>query len=378
MTRILKIGMDVHSKSYSLCAMEVVNGSEDRVLKRAKVPPDYTNILQFIESVKNVEVGLFEKCDIECGYEAGCLGYSLYHKLTAAKVKCVILAPTTMLTPQRKRVKTDERDAQMIAEALIHRTYKKVHVPSKEDIEIKEYIRMKADFVIALKKLKQQINSFCLRHGYMYEKSKWTLMHLKWLRDIELSYTLRETLNEYLASYYETAAKIERFNQKIEEFATDERYQKSVKRLCCLLGIKTNTALAIITEVGDARRFPNANAFASYLGLVPGESSSGEHICRTGITKAGNNDLRRLLVEAAQGLCHGAPGYKSKTLKARQNGNPSEIIAYADSANYRLRRKYYRQINKGKNRNVVITAIARELACFIWGMLTENIQLTAA
>ena len=114
MYRIIKIGMDVHSTNYTLCAIEPVIGADDRVFANITVTPDYKNILMFIEELK-LKLGVSDDYSIECGYEAGCLGYSLYNQLTLAGVKCVILAPTTMLTQQGKRVKTDARDALMIA-----------------------------------------------------------------------------------------------------------------------------------------------------------------------------------------------------------------------------------------------------------------------
>lgn len=144
-----------------------------------------------------------------------------------------------------------------------------------------------------------------------------------------------------------------------------------MKKLSCFLGIQTQTALSSIVEVGDFKRFSSAEKFASYLGLVPGEDSSGDSQTKLGITKAGNTHVRRLLAEAAQCYGRGQISHKSKVLKARQQGNPSEVIAYADKANKRLRRKYYKMVlSQGRKANVAKTAVARELACFIWGMMT--------
>ena len=133
------------------------------------------------------------------------------------------------------------------------------------------------------------------------------------------------------------------------------------------------TALSVITEVGDFKRFANAQCFASYLGLTPGENSSGPDRNRLGITKAGNRYIRMLLMEAAQCYSHGRIGYRSKVLKKRQEGNSPAVIAYADKANERLRRRYYYlTLHKNKRCNVAKTAVARELACFIWGMMTGD------
>lgn len=377
MYRIIKIGMDVHSTNYTLCAMEPVIGAEDRIFANIKVTPDYKNILMFIENLK-LKLGLNDTYDIECGYEAGCLGYSLYNQLTAAGVKCVILAPTTMLTQQGQRIKTDARDAVMIAQCLSYGGYHPVYIPTQEDDSVKEYLRMRDDHKLALKKVKQQINAFCLRHGYHYEKTKWTIAHLKWLKQLEMPGLYRETMDEYMASYEEQTAKIERFDSRIEEIASQERYQEKVKKLVCFLGIKTHTALSLIVETGDFERFAKGNIYAAYLGLAPGERSSSDDINRLGITKAGNRYLRLLLIESAGGICKGAVGHKSKDLRQRQNGNPADVIAYADKANTRLRSRYYKFIRHGKKRNVAVAAIARELACFIWGMMTDHISMRTA
>lgn len=373
MYRIIKIGMDVHSKNYTLCAMEPVIGEEDRVFANIQVTADYKNILMFIDDLK-LKLGIDDEYDIVCGYEAGCLGYSLYNQLTSAGVKCVILAPTTMLTQQGKRVKTDARDALMIAQCLSYGGYHAVYIPTEEDDSVKEYIRMRDDHKLALKKIKQQINAFCLRHGHHYTGTKWTIKHVSWLRKLELLPIYRETMDEYMASYEEQTAKIERFDKRIEELASQERYEEKSKKLGCFLGIKTHTALSLIVETGDFTRFAKGNTYAAFLGLAPGESSSGEHINRTGISKAGNSHLRLLLIEAARGICKGAVGHKSKELKSRQRGNPARVIAYADKANTRLRSRYYKLIRHGKKKNVAVAAIARELACFVWGMMTDNIS----
>lgn len=377
MYRIIKIGMDVHSTNYTLCAMEPVIGAEDRIFANIKVTPDYKNILMFIENLKQ-KLGINDTYDIECGYEAGCLGYSLYNQLTAAGVKCVILAPTTMLTQQGQRIKTDARDAIMIAQCLSYGGYHPVYIPTEEDDSVKEYLRMRDDHKLALKKVKQQINAFCLRHGYHYDKTKWTIAHLKWLKQLDVPALYRETLDEYMASYDEQTAKIERFDKRIEELSAQERYQEKVKKLGCFLGIKTHTALSLIVETDDFERFAKGNIYAAYLGLAPGEKSSSDDINRLGITKAGNQHLRLLLIESAGGICKGAVGHKSKDLRQRQNGNPVNVIAYADKANTRMRSRYYKFIRHGKKRNVAVAAIARELACFIWGMMTDNISMRTA
>jgi len=369
MNSILYVGMDVHKESYTVCSYSF---EHDEVEYQQKLPPDYKMVLKYLEQLRK-RAG--ENVEFVCGYEAGCLGYTLYHQLSSHGVNCVILAPTTMGITNTARIKNDKRDAGNIARCLAFHTYSEVYVPTVEDESVKEYVRMRDNQKKALKIIKQQILALVLRQGYRFElgKNYWTQKHLIWLRALDMGGISQEALREYLITYDYLTDKIERLDARIEELASAERYQESVKKLSCLIGVKTHTALSVLVEIGDFNRFAKADRLAGYLGLVPGEDSSGNRQRHTGITKAGNNHVRRLLVEAAQSYTRGAVGHKSLALKKRQAGNPPEVIAYADKANERLRRKFYRMVLKNKSqRNVAATAIARELACFMWGMMTDH------
>lgn len=364
------VGMDVHKENFTLCAYTI---EAEKASYFQKTTADYKNILKYLEFLRTI---YGDNTKFICGYEAGCLGYTLYHQLTEHHVNCVILAPTTMLEQRSKRrVKTDRRDAELIGKCLAQRNYSPVHIPTAQDEETKEFLRMRNDHKLALKKIKQQILAFCLRHNYRYEgKSNWTASHIKWLRSLNPTGLYKEVLDEYLLTYTTLSDKIERLDLRLEEIASTDEYRENTRKLCCFMGIKTHTALSVIVEVGDFHRFASADKFASYLGLIPGEDSSGDDHTRLGITKAGNSHLRMLLTESAQCYTRGHVGFKSKELKVRQAGNPSQVIAYADKANTRLRRKYYKMVlGKNKKHNVAKTAIARELACFIWGMMTDHI-----
>ena len=342
----------------------------DKCFATVQMEPDYKEILKYLNKVQENIGG---PCKFHCGYEAGCLGYTLYHQLVEHGVDCTILAPSTMPTYKKNEIKTDKRDAMKIARCLAFNTYRAVYIPTKEDSSVKEYIRMRDAHKLALKKVKQQILAFCLRYDFRFTsgKSYWTQKHLAWLRSLEMDVLMREILDEYLQTYQNMADKIERFDKRIEELAGGTVYAEKVKKLSSLIGIRTHTALALVVETGDFARFAKANQYAAFLGLVPGERSSGDKQTRTGITKAGNTHLRRLLTEAAQCYGRGRIGFKSKALKARQYGNTPETIAYADKANERLRRKFYHMVLKNnKKHNVATAAVARELACFVWGLMT--------
>ena len=212
--------MDVHTTNYTLCALESKFGEEDAVLANITVGPDHRNILNFVHRIKEkMDSKGNDKIDIECGYEAGCLGYSLHQVLTACKLKCTILAPTTMHSEKGPRIKTDRRDAKLIAQCLANGGYHAAHIPNAEDNADKEYVRMRDDHKIALKTLKQQTKALCIRFGFICDGTKWTGMHLKWLRALKLPEMICETLNEYLTTYDELTAKIARFDQRIQEIA---------------------------------------------------------------------------------------------------------------------------------------------------------------
>lgn len=364
------VGIDVHKENFSLCTYTI---ESDKCSYHQKTEADYKKVLKYLDFLRTV---YGDDATFVCGYEAGCLGYTLYHQLTDHHVDCKILAPTTMLEQRsKKRVKTDKRDSEIIAKCLAQHNYSPVHIPTEQDEETKEYLRMRDDHKLALKKVKQQILAFCLRHGFCYDgKNHWTMAHIKWLNELNPEGLYKEILEEYLLTYNTLVDKIERLDKRIEELASSDEYKERVSKLSCFIGIKTNTALSVITEVGDFKRFASAEKFASYLGLVPGEDSSGDDKNRLSITKAGNRHVRLLLTEAAQCYGRGQIGFKSRALKARQEGNTPQVIAYADKANERLRRRFYTMVlGKNKKRNVAVTAIARELACFIWGMMTDNI-----
>lgn len=325
-----------------------------------------------MERVRSTRGG---NCRFICGYEAGCLGYSLYHQLAKHGVACIILAPSTMPQQKGKSIKTDKRDAKNIAKCLAFNLYSPVYVPTAEDDAIKEYIRMRDDVKADLKRTKQQIISFCTRHGFHYEgKSRWTQAYFKWLDS--LVFEKRSTRKPYKNTWLSTIRWMRRLLYMmpgLRNWLIRNGMKENVRKLCCFKGVSTHTALPLLVEVGDFHRFRTAQHFSAYLGLVPGESSSGEKVIHTNITKAGNSHLRTLLVESANSYSRGVVGKKSKVMKDKQGGNSPEIIAYADKANERLHRKFYKIAIRSK-KNVAKTAIARELSCFVWGMMTNHIS----
>ena len=374
MQSIIYVGMDVHVENYTFACYEF--GKSPFAQNQVK-DADWKAVIKYLESIQNNRPG--EEIHFVCGYEAGCLGYSLYRELMSAEtdlsLECVIMAPSTMAV-QGSKPKTDRRDAVMIAQNLANGTYSGVYVVDEEDNGVKDFIRMRDDTKVRCKAIKQQILALCLRHGKQYTDSgKWTLKHRDWLKKLNLGEkNANRALEEYLHQLSQVEEDLERYDHEIEEIASGERYAEKVGQLRCLRGIETYAALAFLSEIGDFKRFESAERFTAFLGLVPGEHSSGGSVNRTSITKQGNTHLRKLLVEAAQSYSRASIRQKSKNLKAKQRGQEQQIIDYCDRGNLYLGKKYHRLINRGKNANVARTAVARGLACFIWGLMTDRIS----
>ena len=373
MQSIVYVGMDVHVDNYTFACYEENKGVyAQNQIKNA----DWKSVIKYLEKIQNNRPG--EEIHFLCGYEAGCLGYSLYHELMKAETKvsleCIIIAPTTMAV-QGNRTKTDRRDACMIAKNLAYGTYSRVYVVDDEDNGVKDFIRMRDDTKDRCKSIKQQLQALCLRHGKRYsEGGAWTTRHREWLKKLDLGEkNSNRALQEYLRQLYIAEEDLERYDREIEEIAIGEKYSEKVGQLKCLRGVQTLTALAAIVEIGDFLRFATAERYAAFLGLVPGEHSSGGTINRTPITKQGNIHLRRMMVEAAQSYARASIYEKSKTLKSKQAGQDQNIIDYCDKQSLYMAKKYRRLCAQGKNKNVAKTAIARQLACSVWGIMTGNI-----
>ncbi len=373
MNRIVYIGMDVHTSNYTLCSLDPGYGvKKDNYFAEVQFTNNFvTNVVNYVTNLKKLKDSEFV-----CGYEAGCLGYSTYKDLTKAGINCVIMAPSTMAVQKGgKKVKNDRRDARVIAQCLAYQTYKEVYVLSEHDEAVRGYLRMRDSHNKALKRIKQQIIAFCTGHGlFSPTKSNWTVAHLKWLKDLKFNDPVeQEILNEYLSSLTFLSDKIKSMDVRIEELASEKQYCENVKKLRCIKGIETNVALTLLAEIGDFNRFSKPTDFAAYLGLIPGEQSRGDKVRGTGITKAGNSTLRRKLTESAKGYWRGRIGIKSATFKKLEKELPKEVTEYALKANTRLQRKFFNMTHvKGKNMNVAASACAREMACFVWGLITNH------
>ena len=368
----LYVGIDVHKDTYSLCCFDFQrNELSDEITIRATTK----GVIKYLEAIrkKHREEVLFA-----CGYEAGPTGYGLCRGLQKAGYGCVVMAPTTMSNPDgKRRIKTDRIDARAISRILAYKSYSQVHLPSEEIEALKEYTRARYAKKRMLKKAKQELLSFLLRNGKTYPESGnyWTEKFFNWIKTVQFSKKwMQEAFNEYLAEVYSLKAKIERMDMKIREIAGLEIIKDKVDKLVCFSGIDVSTAVETVVEINDFTRFATAAQFVSYLGLCPGQDSSGKRKTMLPLTKAGNCRVRTLLCESAKAIKRTNPyGQKSGRILERQKNASPEIVAYADNATKRIRTKMKNLEECGKNYNVSSAAGARELACFVWGMMNGKI-----
>ena len=369
---IIYVGIDVHKETYSICCYDA---RTDRYLYEHKMKARTANVLKYLKSVKEQ---LGEDILFVCGYEAGPTGFGLCRELLREDISCVVMAPTSLRRSNGKKVKNDRVDARLLAKDLFTKDYSSVHLSSKKEEAIKEFCRMRRAIMTELKTAKQIMLSFLLRQGKVYDDGNnyWTLKHRKWLKELKFEELyLQEVFEEYMISVNSLENRLKTVEKRLDEICEDEEVKSRVSKLVCFCGIDKLTAISIVSEVGDFMRFGKAWHFSNFVGLTVGENSSGEREKKLGITKAGNIYLRRLFIEAAKSIKQSNPrGEKSKRLLERQEGNSPEIIAYADKCRYRLKKKIVHLENCGKHANVATTAAARELACFIWGMMTDNIS----
>ena len=372
---IIYIGIDVHKNSYSYCAYEK---EKDSFFAEHKSEAGSKNAINYIKSVIKTTGSDFP---ILIGYEAGPTGYKLCRDLQKAGFPCVVIAPSTIYKPNGPRIKTDRRDARLLAQTLAYKTFKQVVIPSEKIEAMKEFTRARCSKKRQLKKAKQELLSFLLRMGMIYPEkgSYWTQSHFEWLRTVQFKDEwLQLAFEEYFSEVNELMAKVARLDTQIKQMAENSEIKNDVEKLICFTGIDYLTAVSIVAEVGDFSRFSNAKAFSNYIGLCPGENSSGLRVRHTAITKAGNSRVRQLLIESAKSIKYGRLcSAKSKRLIQRQEGKSPLVIQYADMAIARIRHKMLSMERKGLHYNVITTAAARELSCFIWGMMTGNISRTS-
>jgi transposase len=301
-------------------------------------------------------------------YEAGPTGYELYRQIKAAGHDCVVAAPSLIPTRAGDRVKTNRRDAMSLARFHRAGELTAVWVPDRAHEAMRDLVRAREAAVEARKRARQHLQSFLLRHGRVYVGPKpWTRAHSSWLCDQTFDHPAHHVvLAEYRRAIEEAEVRLNRLTDQLAEAARDWSMGPVVEAYQAMRGVSLITAVTFAVEIGDVRRFDNPRQLMAYLGLVPSEASTGERVRRGGITKAGSSRARRVLVEGAWSYRY--PARRSRLLEARQANLPQAVREIAWKAQVRLCSRYRKLIAAGKLRTVATTAIAREMAAFLWAI----------
>jgi transposase len=301
-------------------------------------------------------------------YEAGVCGYALQRQLTTTRVTCQVIAPALIPRKPGERIKTNRRDARKLAELLRAGLLTAVQPPTPAEEAVRDLGRARDDVREDLQRCRHRLGKLLLRRGLHYSGRNWTRAHRRWIDSLAWTQAAeRVVVEDYLLALNHLEARLVELDRQLAAIAEMAPYREPVGWLRCFRGIDTLTAILILTELHDFRRFQSPRALMAYVGLVPGEDSSGDKHRRGRITRTGNALVRRLLVETAWHYQH-RPGVGG-TLTRRRNGQPGRVIAIADKAQLRLCRRFRRLAEQHKPAPKIAVAIARELAGFVWAAL---------
>jgi transposase len=355
-TERTSVGLDVHARSVVAVAIDVTTGE----LVRERLVPDSQLVAQWLGRLPG---------PVAVTYEAGPTGFGLARVLTGAGFRCEVAAPSKIARPAGDRVKTDAKDALLLAKLLRNDDIVAVRVPTITQESARDLVRAREDVRGDLMRARHRVSKLLLRHGHVYYGGHaWTGAHDAWLRRIRFDQPgTQAAYDADLETVEFTLARRDRLDAAITTMAADSEFTPVTRRLCCLRGISTLTGFALAVEIGDWHRFTGAS-IGGYLGLVPSEHSTGQSRRQGGITKAGNTHVRRLLVEAAW---HHRPRYTvGKVLQARWDQAPAAARTRGHAGNQRLHQQWLKYTQRNKKHTIANTAIARELAGWCWSLAT--------
>jgi transposase len=356
---ITYVGIDAHKKDLFI-AMLV---GDQKTPVTWTVPNEPNAVRRLVRKLEREAPG-----PVRAFYEAGPCGYALQRQLTTPRVSCDVVAPALIPRKPGERVKTNLRDSKKLVELGRGGLLTAVRPPTPAEEAVRDLARARDDAREDLQRCRHRLGKLLLRRGLHYQGRNWTRGHRQWLNRLTWTHAAEQAVvDDYVLAIDHTEARLIELDARLAAIADTEPYRTLVGWLRCFRGIDTLTAILILAELHDFRRFPSPRALMAFLGLVPGEDSSGEKHRRGRITRTGNALVRRLLVETAWHYQH-RPSV-GVALTRRRKGQPSRVIAMADKAQQRLCRRFRRLAEHHKPAPKIAVAIARELAGFLWAAL---------
>jgi len=360
------LGLDVHAETITAAIAE----GRGKIRSLGKFPNRPEAVRKFIEKLgggKNLKV---------C-YEAGPTGYALYWQLTKLDIDCEVIAPSLIPRKPGDRVKTDRRDAEKLAQSYQNGELTPVWVPTPEHEALRDLVRQRGAAKADESRAKHRLVKHLLRRGLREpnESRAWTHRWWAWVQSLKFDHEAQQVaFEDCIAEVLHMAERLARLDKAIDRLVASAppHMQAVIEALQALRGVAKLTAVTIVTEVGTFKRFRRATQLMGYTGEVPSEYSSGARKAQGGITHAGNAHLRHVLGEAAWHARHRP--WNNKRIKKLLPTLPAGVAAIAWKAQERLHKKFTRMTYRGKNAGTVVTAVARELAGFIWaiGTLVES------
>ena len=360
--RITYVGLDVHKEGIVVAV--AAGGLRGEVREYGRIANTPTALDRLLRKLGG------DGKSLRFCYEAGPCGYRIQRHVSAQGQECVVVAPSLIPKRAGDRIKTDRRDA--VSLAKLHRAGEltAVWVPDARHEAMRDLVRARLDAVHSLRRARQQLSGFLLRQGCHYGRPAWTKLHRRWLAGLKFEHAVHHiVLEDYIAAVEAAETRRDRLTAQIEAMLPDWTLAPVVAAVQTMRGMALVNAATLIAELGDLSRFTNPRQLMAYLGLVPSEHSSGASIKRGGITKAGNRAARRLLVEAA--WSYRFPARLSREMLLRQENQPKPVRDIAWKGQVRLCARYRKLARAGKPANIVTTAIARELAGFVWAIARQ-------
>ncbi|HEV8306257.1 MAG TPA: IS110 family transposase [Methylomirabilota bacterium] len=354
------VGLDVHAATIAVAVAE----PDGEVRAIGTIPNEPDAVRRLVKKLGPAE-------RLRACYEAGPCGYPLYGQLTQLGVDCHVVAPTLVPVKAGDRVKTDRRDAARLARSFRSGDLTPVWVPDPAHEALRDLVRAREAAKKDQRRARHRLQKFLLRHGHRPPAgtTAWTERHRRWLAALRFEHPAQEaTRLDYLTEVEHARDRIGRLERAIDEAVetAPASVRAVIEALQALRGIAKVSAATVVAEVGLLSRFGRARRLMGYSGAVASEHSSGPRIRHGRITKTGNAHLRRIVVEAAWAYRH-RPGI-GPALRQRHAGLSEEVKAMAWKAQHRLHQRYRRLLGRGKTKQQVVTAVARELLGFIWAI----------